>query len=130
MGKTSNKVKDKWNSANYTQIKAAVRPEIAATFKAACQANNVSMNSELSGFMENRCAALSASKPEKDLLANRGGRRKLLGVLMGQLERVKDAEEEYKENIPENLQGSVRYENAEQAIEALEEALEALYRVY
>ena len=130
MGKTSNKVKDKWNSANYTQIKAAVRPEIAAAFKAACQANNVSMNSELSKFMEGSGAAVSASKSEKDLLASRGGRRKLLGTLMEQLERIKDAEEEYKENIPENLQGSVRYENAEQAIEALEEALEALYRAY
>jgi len=130
MGKTSNKVKDKWNSTNYTQIKAAVRPEIAAAFKAACQADNVSMNSELSRFMESRGADVSALKPEKDLLASRGRRGKLLGALIEQLERIKDAEETYKENIPENLQGSVRYENAEQAIEALEEALEALYGAY
>ena len=53
--------------------------------------------------------------------------------LQGALEECRDEEEEYVENIPENLQGSERYEQAEAAmdylytaVENLENAVEAL----
>jgi hypothetical protein len=36
MGKTSNAVKQRYNATHYTQVKASVKPEIAAGFKAAC----------------------------------------------------------------------------------------------
>lgn len=39
------------------------------------------------------------------------------------LEEIKDEEQEYFENIPENLQSSERYEKAENAVAALEDAL-------
>lgn len=39
------------------------------------------------------------------------------------LEEVKDEEQEYFENIPENFQSSERYEKAENAVAALEDAL-------
>lgn len=39
------------------------------------------------------------------------------------LEEVKDEEQEYFENIPENFQSSERYEKAETAVAALEDAL-------
>jgi hypothetical protein len=131
MGKTSNKTKDKWNAANYTQIKVSVNPEIAAAFKAACEADNVSMASELSGFMAGRAAMPLRGPDEKGLqLANRGGRRKRLNILIRLLEQIKDAEEAYQDAIPVNLQGSVRYENAGQCIEAIEEALEILKEAY
>lgn len=42
------------------------------------------------------------------------------------LENCKDQEEEYRDNMPENLQGSERYEKAEDAVNMLEEALESL----
>ncbi|HBK8234476.1 TPA: hypothetical protein LNC85_002851, partial [Enterococcus faecium] len=35
-------------------------------------------------------------------------------------------EEEYKENIPKNLQGSERYEKAEESVDQLEEAVDGL----
>lgn len=39
------------------------------------------------------------------------------------LDAVRDEEECYKDNMPENLQGSERYERAEEAIDALESAI-------
>ena len=42
------------------------------------------------------------------------------------LEGVKDEEEKYKDNIPENLQNSERYEIAENACDNMDEALSIL----
>lgn len=42
------------------------------------------------------------------------------------LEMLHDEEEEYKDNIPENLQGSERYEIAEAAVDALDSAVSSL----
>jgi len=48
--------------------------------------------------------------------------------LAGELECVRDEECEYRDNIPENLQTSERYEKAESAIYSIEEAIEELTR--
>ena len=42
------------------------------------------------------------------------------------LDEVRDEEDDCKENIPENLQGSERYEIAEAAVDALESAISSL----
>ncbi len=44
--------------------------------------------------------------------------------LKERFETIKEDEEEYLNNIPENLQGSERYEVAEEACDALGEALD------
>ncbi len=49
-----------------------------------------------------------------------------LGTLMCDLEALKDEEEEYRYNMPENLQGSERYAVAESACDNLDSALGAL----
>ena len=60
-------------------------------------------------------------------------RRKALGeiydalaLLAERLEELFDEENEAFSNIPENLQGSDRYQSAEEAVSNLEEALESL----
>ena len=60
-------------------------------------------------------------------------RRKSLQTLMDQLEEIKGAledlqseEEEYRDNMPENLWGSERYEKAEEAISNMEDAVSSL----
>ena len=60
-------------------------------------------------------------------------RRKEIGNLISQIEEITDAleniksdEEEYRDNIPENLQSSVRYEKAEEAICMMEDAIDNL----
>lgn len=50
----------------------------------------------------------------------------LIANVFEDLESCKDQEEEYRDNMPENLQGSERYEKAEDAVNMLEEALESL----
>ena len=53
-----------------------------------------------------------------------------LGALVEQLEEIMDAEAQYMENIPENLQNSIRYEAASQSVQLLEKAIDNLNEVY
>jgi len=131
MGKTSNSTKDKWNKSHYVQVKIRVSPEVAAAFKAVCEANSMSISGTLSKFMEERCGKIpTINNPGKDLFSTRGGRRKLMDAIIRQLEDIKDAEEQYLEAIPANLQGSTRYDAAEQCISEIEEALDSLGRAF
>lgn len=57
-------------------------------------------------------------------------RRKKLNTILEQLveihaalEEVRDEEQEYFDNIPENFQSSERYDKAENAVAALDDAL-------
>jgi adenine specific DNA methylase Mod len=123
MGTTSNKAKQRWNDSHYTQIKVSVQPEIAAKFKAKCQVKGVSMASEISRFMSNE-------SKKTDTCSTRQKRRKALGSVILLLEEICDAEKEYWDNIPINLQNGERYEAAEQAYTAMEEALGLLHQAY
>lgn len=42
------------------------------------------------------------------------------------IESVRDEEQEYMDNMPENLQGSERYETAEQAVDNLDNAASSI----
>ena len=53
-------------------------------------------------------------------------RRAAIRSIMQQLEQIKAAEERYRDNIPENLQGSVVFEKADQYVSLLDEALDLL----
>lgn len=63
---------------------------------------------------------------------NKERRKNIQGIadqleeLKGNLELLQEEEEEYRDNIPENLQGSERYERADEACEALNEAVDNL----
>lgn len=50
--------------------------------------------------------------------------------LIDELDTLKDEEQDYYNNIPENLQNSQRAQDSEQAIDNLEEALDLLNEVY
>lgn len=49
-----------------------------------------------------------------------------LEELKSTLEGIQGEEEEYRDNIPENLQGSARYEAADEACDTLGEAVDGL----
>jgi len=123
MGKTSNEAKQRWNCNHYTQIKVSVQPEIATHFKVKCQTKGVSMASEISRFMR-------GENKKPDTCSTRQRRRKALASAIAQLEEIREAEKQYWDNIPINLQNAPAYEAAEQAVSALEEALELLYHAY
>ena len=50
-----------------------------------------------------------------------------LDDLYSWLDELKSEEEEYRDNIPENLQGGIRYEESEEASDNMEYASDALY---
>lgn len=64
-------------------------------------------------------------------------RRKSLREIQSKLERLgedlealKEEEEEYRDNMPENLQESDRYQRADEVCDLLQEALESLDGAY
>jgi len=125
MNSTSNEAKQRWNGAHYTQVKVSIKKEIATEFKAKCQRNGVSMASEISRFM---CG--QSPKKAEPKVSTRQQRRKTLNKAIMLLEAIADAEQDYKDNIPINLQNSQRYEAAEQAVSMLEESLNILYNTF
>lgn len=52
-----------------------------------------------------------------------------LEKLSGAIEEIQYEEEEYRDNIPENLQSSERYEVADEAVSSLESAISSLEEV-
>lgn len=50
--------------------------------------------------------------------------------IINELDSIKDDEQDYYDNIPENLQYSQRAEDSEQAIDNMEEALDLLNEIY
>ena len=52
-----------------------------------------------------------------------------IDILKEELEALRDEEQDYMDNIPENLQGSERYEVAEEAVDNMDNALDAFDEV-
>ena len=112
------------------QVKVAVRPEVARAFKAACASNNVSMAAVLSNYMCRYSGAAARKRGYAPDLSTRRQRRAAAQEAASLLERIRDNEGQYRDNIPENLQGGSAYEAAEQCIAMLDEALDMLASAY
>ena len=123
------KYRKEWNAANYKQIKADAPPELADAFRAACKANNEPVRQVLlrliSMYAQAPIQTGKAPRTAPDY-STRGKRRKAAAELLDQLTEILEAEETYKDAIPENLQGSIRYEAAERAVDSLSEAVSSL----
>ena len=52
-----------------------------------------------------------------------------LSAIQGRISCICDDEQEYLDNIPDNLQGSVRYDTASEAVDTLSEAADAIDEV-
>ena len=109
------------------QLKIWVEQDTAAAFKAACAAVDISMSGEISRFMAERAKIIkqSQNKIEKKI-ENRGGRRNEVKAIIQKLEEIRDAEDNYKQNIPVNLTGGPAYEAAEQAVDLMDQAIDLL----
>jgi hypothetical protein len=113
----------------HTQVKVSVDTEVAVSFKAACGADGVSAAAVLSDFM-GKYAGMKQKPPSLPRIDTGRKRRKEPEALIRRLERLSEAETASMENTPENLRGSERYEDTEQIVAALEDAVEALREVY
>jgi len=135
MGKTTNEVKQRFNDAHYVQIKVAVKPDVASAFKAACADSGVSMANVLSGFMSEYVGTamkkeVFTNQTRTYFTSTRGNRRRGVKELIQKMEQIRDAEEQYQENIPENLKSSKFSEAAQESVSVLNEVIELLETAY
>jgi hypothetical protein len=133
MGKTSSLSKQRWNSARYAQVNVQVAKETAAAFKASCKKRGLSIAGELSRFMAGAAAqreAAPAARQDGPRVETRGQRRKAVCGIIRSLQAICSHERQYMENIPENMQGGERHEDAESWVSALEDAISILDEAY
>jgi len=131
MGKAANRAKTKWNSEHYSQIKFSVPPEAAALFKSACAASGNSMACVLTRFIaEYTQYACQAEPGTADYVSTKRKRRKAIGEMAQRMEAIRGAQEYAKDNMPENLQGSAAYEEAEESILKMDEVIDLLMEIY
>ena len=136
MSNATTRAKARWNAANYVQIKVSVRPEIAAAFKAACAAADASMAGELSRFMAEYAEMKAADQAvgikieNVESVSTTKKRRKTVCAVTRLLEQVRDAEELFIGNAPENLRSAPIYANAEQYVSVLDDVIEQLGEIY
>ena len=133
MGTAATKAKRKWNSEHYTNVTAAMNPELAAKLKGHCKENFVSVTSVITELVAGYLGAdvpEAKKKPPKKHPSNRGCRSRELWKHIAAIEEICRGEEEYLDNIPENLQGSIRYENAENSVEQLRSGIDELKEAY
>lgn len=65
-------------------------------------------------------------KQIQDVIEKLSSLQSEMEVLIEEIESIQADEEEYRDNMPENLQGSERYERADTACDALESAKDSL----
>ena len=131
MGKTSNTVKDQWNKKHYTPVKVAVKHETAAGFKTACTAAGTSMASVLSDFMDKyACGTTQEKKNAPVNVKTLRDRRKAMSMIQTLITEMRNAEEGFMNRMPENFQGSDRYDEAEERLEKLDEAIDIISDIY
>jgi hypothetical protein len=118
---------------NTCQLKITIDHGLASAFKDACIKRGVSMTRALSGFMSDFAGSpvCKAKDPlYKGSLATRRQRRAALKRTISYISKIRAAEEAYVGSIPENLRGGMRYECAENTVDALEQAIDVLYEAF
>ena len=131
MSNAATRAKAKWNAKSHVQVKVHADPCVAAAFKSTCQMVGRSMASVLTEFMAQYSGIpKSAASATLDDVSTRRKRRKIVSSMANRLEKVRDAEENYLFNIPENLQGASIYDAAEQSVSIMDEVIELLGEIY
>jgi hypothetical protein len=120
--------KKRWNDRHYTQVKVSVNPDVAVAFKRACAASNESIAAVLTRFMTEYGGAAKKHKPSD--YSTRRARRSAVNSITRQMEQIMAAEEQHRDNIPENLRGSVVFEKADECVSLLDETVELLAVIY
>jgi hypothetical protein len=105
------------------QLKVWIEKELADEFKERCAANGVSMAEQLSRLMEAETGVRCARNKNGLSLNTRKQRRNATRKIIALLNAIRDREEIYLFNIPESFHAGANYEAAEQAIDALDQAV-------
>jgi hypothetical protein len=112
------------------QVKIYAEPELADSFRALCEKSGTSVTAELSAYMRKRMHFKEPTVSAGNRTDKRWQRKATVRGIIGQLEKVRDAEETYRDSIPENLCGGPLAEAADETVTRLTEALETLSDAY
>jgi hypothetical protein len=112
------------------QVKIYTEPEVAEAFKNLCASGGTSVTAELCEYMRKRThlkqpAAVTGTGTDK-----RWQRKAATHRIILLLEKIRDAEESYRERIPENLSGGPPAEAADETVRCIDEAGDALEEAY
>jgi hypothetical protein len=109
------------------QLKVSIDADLADAFKAVCAAQGVSMASRIAAIIRAETGSPPAAPSARPPLLTRRQRRRAAHLCAKEVERIRDAEDAYRNRIPENLSGGEAYCAAEEATAALGEAAELLH---
>jgi hypothetical protein len=124
---TATQICEQRDNGNYCkQVKVSVATEVASAFKAKCDTTGVSMASVLSQFMAEYVDTAPAKRKLSPDYSTKRHRRAAVRKLVGQLELIRCHEEQYRDNIPENLRSSAAFDAAEEFVSCINEAIDAL----
>jgi len=111
-------------SKSVQQIKFTIDSDIVSSFRARCALAGVSMASVISQLMKT-CQPTKAAEIKID---TRPHRKKAALEYIGSLEDLLQAEEQYRDAIPEQFE--LRYETADHSCEQLAQAISILEDAY
>jgi hypothetical protein len=112
------------------QVKTYAEPELADAFKALCEKGGTSVAAELSAYMRKRTRLKNPTAATGSHADRRWQRKATVRKIIRLLEKVRDAEESYRGNMPENLSGGPMAEASETTVERLTVAIEELAEAY
>jgi hypothetical protein len=112
------------------QVKIHAEPGLANAFKALCEKGGTSVTAELSAYMRRRTGLKEPTAATGNNIDRRRQRKAAMFGIIRALEKIRDAEESYRDSIPENLSGCPMAEAADEAVARLTEAIETLSEVY
>jgi len=107
------------------QLKVQVPLEVFIALENMSATHSISMSALITKLIVEATGNRPKLVVESDY-STRRRRNAAITSIIKEIQRIKEYEERYRDNIPENLQNSVVYEAAEQHIEWLDEVLEVL----
>jgi hypothetical protein len=138
MSKTASYVKDRYNSKTYDRYTFYIRKDetLNDALQESIQSQSVGQIAKdaLIMFFGEKAephvnTRPKTKKPQPNYTTKRQ-RRAAMKRIMEQLQLIRTAEEQSRDNIPDNFQNSSTYEKAEECINALDEAIELLESAY
>jgi hypothetical protein len=115
---------------NMKQVKIYAEPELAEAFKALCAKDGTSVTAELSEYMRKRTHLKEPTTVTGSRTSRRYQRKAAAGRIASLLENIRDAEESYRDRIPENLIGGPMAEATDETVRCLDEAIGLIQDAY
>jgi hypothetical protein len=112
------------------QMKIYAEPELADAFKNLCATGGTSVTAELCEYMRKRTGMKEPATVTGNRTDRRSQRKAATRRIISLLENIRDAEESYRERIPENLSGGPMAEASGETASRLNEAIDALEDAY